>query len=170
MQTLDKKRLLVLSSCLLLAVGVAGAVMARRQTQTVKVPKVISKVKNLEVVGVSLLREGEDSAALAIEIHNTSEKPVVAVSVESGNDKDAAGVDINGDIDDDQPKTIIEPYGTKTVELPVSDLLPGKPVKVAAAVFADGTEDGEAVALSSMREHRRRDKAETLKRKGGSKQ
>ena len=163
-----QKSLILISSCVLVVAGVAGAVMARRQTREVKLPKVISKVKNLEVIGVGVCREGEPTAALAVEIYNKSDKPVTAFSVESGDEKDASGIDINGDISDDPPTAVIEPHGIRTVELPVSDIHPGKPVKVGGAIYADGTEDGEEVILRSMHDHRKRDKAESLKRKRGS--
>lgn len=165
----DKKILIVLASCLLLVIGVAGAALPRRQAQEKRPPKVISKVKNLEVVGVSVREEGQPTAELVIDIHNKSEKPVVAVSVECGDAKDASGVEINGDIGDDQPTAVIEPYGRRTVKLSISNLLPGKPIKIVGAIYADGSEDGEPVTLGAMHEHRKRDKAETLKRKGGSK-
>jgi hypothetical protein len=168
MKTARRKFLVPLCSCLLLAAGVAGVVMARRQAQPGQLPKVISKVKNLEVVGVSVRREGEPTAALAVEIRNKSDKPVIAFSLESGDDRNASGIDVNGDTGDDPPVSVIEAYGTRTVELPMSDIHRGDPFKVGGAVFADGSEDGDAVTLSSMHEHRKRDKTETLKRKGGS--
>ena len=171
MKNPDQKFLIVLSLCLLLLVAVSGVVMARRQAQTWALPEVISKVKDLEVVSVSVRQKGEGTPSLAVEIRNKSDKAVIGVMVESGDDKDASGIHINGDADEDeQPSVIIAPYGTRTVELPMSNLLPGKPVKVAGAFYADGSEDGEAMALSSMLGHLRGEKAETLKRKGGSKQ
>ncbi len=159
--------ILIPSLLVLAAAGVVGVAAVLRQRQGNEVPKVVSKVKDLEVSGVRLTREGEQTAALAIEIRNSSAKPVVAVSVESGDEKDASGVDINGDTSDGPPETIIEPYGTRTVEFPLSDVHPGKPVKVSGAVYADGSEDGEELSLRSMRQHRERDKAKHLKSKGG---
>lgn len=168
MKPVGKKSLILISSCVMFLAVVAGAVMARRQSQELNLPKVISKVKTLEVVGVSVRRGGEPTAALAIEIHNKSDKPVTAFSVESGDEGDASGIDINGEISDGQPAAVIEPYGARTVELPFGDIHPGKPVKVGGAIYADGSEDGEEVILRSMHDHRKRDKAESLKRKGGS--
>ncbi|MFL6282214.1 MAG: hypothetical protein ACJ74Q_03495 [Pyrinomonadaceae bacterium] len=167
MRLTNRKSPLLLFLCLLLAAGVAGVVMARRQVQE-KLPKVISKVKYLEVVGVSVRRDGEPTAALAIEIRNKSDKPVVAFSLESGDDQNASGIDINGDTGDDPPTTVIEPQGTRTVELPLSDIRENNLVKVRGAIFADGSEEGDAVALKSMHEHQKSDKAKTAKRKGGS--
>jgi hypothetical protein len=168
MKAYNRKLLVFLSSCLLLAAGVAVAVMARRLAQGEQLPEVISKVKSLEVIGVIVRREGEATAALAIEIRNTSDKSVIAFSVESGDDKNASGININGDISDDQPTAVIEPHGIRTVELPVGDIHPGKPVKVGGAIYADGTEDGDEATLRSMHEHQKRDKATSLKWKGGS--
>jgi hypothetical protein len=168
MGTIKRKFLLLLCSCLLLAAGVAGAVLARRQAREGNLPKVISKVKNLEVVGVRVLREGEPTAVLAVEICNKSDKPVVAVTLESGDEQNDSGIDINGDTGDDPPETVIEPKGTRTIELPLSDISENNLVKVGGAIFADGSEDGDAVTLRSMHDHRKRDKAVTSKRKGGS--
>lgn len=159
-----------LIACLLLAAaaGVVGVAAALRQRQGHQVPTVVSKVKDLEVAGVQVVREGEPTAALAIEIRNRSARSVVAVSVESGDEKDASGLHINGDAGDGPPETVIEPYGTRTVEFSLSNVHPGKPVKVAGALYADGGEDGEDLSLRSMRHQRKSDKERHLKSKGGS--
>lgn len=168
MKPTNRRPLISLCLCLLLALLVAGVVMARRQIGQGEIPKVISKVKKLEVIRVSVRREGEPTAALAVEIRNKSDKAVIAFSLESGDEADASGIDFNGDTGDEPPTAVIEPYGVRIVELPLSDIHEGKPVRVSGAIFTDGGEDGDAATLSSMREHRRRDKADTLKRKGGS--
>src|ERR687884_534624 len=126
----------------LAAAGVVGVAAVLRQRPGNEVPNVVSKVKDLEVVGVRLIREGEQTAALAIEIRNKSAQPVVAVSVESGDEMDVSGVDINGVTSDGPPETIIEPYGTRTVEFPMSDIHRGRPIRVGGAVYADGSEEG----------------------------
>jgi hypothetical protein len=168
MKTSKRKVLVPLCLCLLLALWLVGAVIARRPTQGGQLPKVISKVKNLEVVGVSVRREDEPTAVLAVEIRNNSDKPVVAVTLESGDEQHASGIDINGDTGDAPPETVIEPGGVRTVELPLSDIRENNLVKVGGAIFADGSEDGDAVTLRSMHEHQKSDKAKSAKRKGGS--
>jgi hypothetical protein len=171
MKTHDKKSLTILAACLLcvFVLGVVGIAMMQRRAQEQEIPRVISKVKSLEVMSVKIVRDGDPTTALAIEIRNKSEKPVIAFSVESGDDKDASGIDINGMTSDEPPTTVIEPYGTRTVELPMGDVHPGKIVKVAGAIYADQSEDGDELSLRSIHQHQKRDKAETLKRKGGLK-
>ena len=141
-----------------------------KKTVTV-VPKVISRVKNLEIISTSLKAEGEPGAALAIEIRNNSDRPIIAITIESGDEKDASGVSTDGfKGGDEPPNVILPPHGTITMEIEVSNLLPGKPLKVAGVMYLDGTDDGEEVAKKTLRGHKQKAKDNIPASKGGQPQ
>ena len=128
--------------------------------QLAEIPKVISQVKDLEVISTTIKRQGESDAVVAIEIRNNSDKPIIAIAIESGDKKDASGVSADGFRGEDQtPSIILPPHGTIVMEMPVSNLLPGKPLKVAGVMYLDGTEDGDELTRKTLREHK--DKAKT---------
>lgn len=119
------------------------------------VPKVISKVKDLEVISTSLKAEGEPGAALVIEIRNNSDRPIIAITIESGDEKDASGVSTDGFKGGDEPPTVIlAPHSTIKMEMGVDNLLPNKPLKVAGVMYLDGSDDGEEVAKKTLRAQR----------------
>lgn len=124
--------------------------------QTVVTPKVISKIKDLEVINTTIKRQGELSAAIAIEIRNNSEKPIIAIAIESGDEKDASGTSTDGfKGEGETPSIILAPHGTITMEIATSNLLTGKPLKVAAVIYADNTVDGEEPAIKTLRGQKR---------------
>ena len=136
---------------------------ASRKQQVI--PKIISKVKTLEVVGVYVDNRNEETAVIVIEVRNNSEKPIVALAVESGNEKDSSGVSTNGFRNGDEPPAVIlEPHETLKVRMPLSYVWPGTPVKVGAVMYLDGTEEGDEVTLGTLR----RQKAHKKESKKGS--
>jgi hypothetical protein len=137
--------------------------------QITEVPKVISKVKDLEVISTAIERQGEPGAVVAIEIRNNSDKPIIAIAIESGDEKDAAGVSTDGfKSGDEPPAVILQPHGTITMKIALSNLLPGKPLKISGVMYADGTEDGEELTRKTLRGHRDKAKAKGPTKKGGS--
>jgi hypothetical protein len=135
--------------------------------QVTVVPKIISKVKNLEVISTAIKRQGEPSAVVVIEIRNNSDKPIIAIAIESGDEKDAAGVSTDGFKSGDEPPSIIlPPHGTITMEMPLSNLLPGKPLKIAGVMYADETEDGDELTRKTIRGHKESAKAKGSAKKG----
>lgn len=134
---------------------------------TPEVPKIISKVKDLEVVSMTLDNKDETHPMLVIEIRNNSVKPIVAISVESGDEKDSSGIGTDGFKDGDEPASIIlQPSGTITMRMSVGALLPGRPLKVSAVMYADGTDDGEERAKETLRGWKERAKAKGTEKKG----
>ncbi|HKP72670.1 MAG TPA: hypothetical protein VJT82_07015 [Pyrinomonadaceae bacterium] len=154
---------------LLVAICAIGVAAIKQRHESVEIPKVISKIKTLEVVGVTVKGEGEANAAVEIEIRNNSDKAVVALSVESGDEKDSSGVSTTGFKDGDEaPAVIIEPHGTIKMEMLVSNLLPGKPLKVSGVMYADDSTEGENLATEGLRDYKRRAKDRGAKKKGVS--
>lgn len=125
------------------------------------VPEVISKVRDLEVISTIIKREGTPSSVVAIEIRNNSDKPIIAIAIESGDAKDSSGISTEGFKSGDEPASVVlQPQGTIIMEMPVSNLLPGKPLKIAGVMYADGTEDGDEITRKTIRGHRDKAKAQ----------
>jgi hypothetical protein len=141
----------------------------KRQQAAAYPPKVISKVKNLEVVSVTVEQESpHPEPTVVIIIRNNSDQAVVSVAVESGDDKDASGISTDGFKEGDEPPSaVIEPYGTIKMEMLLSNLLPGKPLKVSGVMYADGSVDGEKLTIETIRGHKERAR-DGGNKKGGS--
>lgn len=163
----------IASFCVLTLLIIGGVVaVARRQQRPL--PPVISKVKQLEVAGVTVERPDEPTAEAVIEIKNNSDKAVVAVAVEVGAGKDASGINLSGIREEGLPPlVVIEPYGSKKVRFPLSNLRfykPGTPIKIGGAMFSDDTEDGDEDTLGTMRRQKEHDKAKKAKKEGATSQ
>lgn len=141
--------------CILLLAGmcVMSVAAVRQQQQVPELPRIISRARNLEVVSATIREQ-----VVFIEIRNNSDKPVIAVTVEFRDSRDAVGVNFNGFNDGDEPPTVvIEPHGTITVDLPLNHarhVRAGSPIRVGGVMYADGSEDGDEATLSTMRGQR----------------
>lgn len=164
---------LVLTTTLMI-VAVPKPRVASKQQQTKQLaepPKVISKVKDLEVISTTIKRQDEPDAVVAIEIRNNSDKPIIAIAVESGDEKDASGISTDGFRGEDQPPSVIlPPHGTIVMEMTVGNLLPGKPLKIAGVMYLDGTEDGDELTRKTLREHKEKAKIKSPEKKLGAQQ
>ena len=163
------KTLFALGTIGAVAVCAIGVAAIKRHQDPAKTPKVVSKIKNLEVVSVTVEREGEPDATLAIVIRNNSARGVVALSVESGDGKDFSGISTTGFGDGDEtPSIILEPYATIKMEMLLGNLLPGKPLKVSGVMYADEATEGEDTAKERLRSYKERAKERATARKGDS--
>jgi hypothetical protein len=159
---------------LVLSIGIACltitalASLMQRSTKASRkrqdLPKIISKVDTLDVVSANLDNQKEENAAVIIEVRNNSDKPIVAVTVESGNDKDSSGVSVCGfKSGDEPPSVILKPYDTLKIRMPLGDVKPGAPIKISGVMYFDGTEKGEEAAIGRLRgqkEHEKKAKGE----------
>lgn len=165
MNTHAKKTRTAAALCFSLAAAgcIAVVATATRRQDAPKLPKVVSKVKSLEVTNVTIENPRESSGeAVVIEVFNNSERPVLVLSIESGDDKDSSGIATNG-FSEDPPGVIIQPYGRITMRMHTQNLLPGKPLRVSAAIFADGSVEGEPHGKDVLRSHKERDKKKDQK-------
>lgn len=138
----------------------------KQPERVTELPQVVSKVKNLEIINVSLRGEGTPDATASISIKNNSDKPIIAVAIESGDDKDSSGTSLNGFNEGDEPPSIVvQPYETFQMDFPLANLRPGFPIRIGGVIYADGMEDGETAALGTM--HRQKEH-EKNKKKGGT--
>ncbi|HEV7475581.1 MAG TPA: hypothetical protein VGN90_16115 [Pyrinomonadaceae bacterium] len=129
-------------------------------------PAVLSKVKDLQVAGATLLNKGTPQAAVAIDIINNSDQPVISFELTSGDDDDWSSLGIDGREDPDNPIVSIPPHSLKTFTWFLNQVLKGYPIVITGASFANGTEDGEARSLQIMRKDIERNRARKAS-KGG---
>lgn len=171
--------LILLSSALVLIVGMAVSFKAARPhmghgqqgvkpvTSKETLPVIISKVKKLEVLEATLKQEGGQNRAVTIEVKNNSDIAVTYFALTNGTIKTSEyGVARNGLDDPDNPQAVIEPQGTATIDMLLSNLDGRYPIILSAAVFADGAEEGDESVLEHMRTVRARDKAKRDREKG----
>jgi hypothetical protein len=168
------RRLIFFAAAILMTASVVGAAVFSKLRQAptdkkrvttlkaefvTKPPAISSKVKNLEVAGVAIVRQGTPRAAVAIQIINNSDLPVMALDISSGDSNDFSSLGLDGLDDPDNPEVLIPPHSLKTIEWELGAILDGYPVVISAASFANGVEDGEPRALEIMHRDRERAKA-----------
>lgn len=133
--------------------------------RVMELPQIVSKISNLRIVNAKVESEGKSEARAILEIENTSDKSIVAIAIESGDDKDASGTNLNGFNEGDKPPTIVvKPSEIFKMEMPLANLRPGFPIRVSGVMYADGTEEGEKATLGTM--HRQKEHYKN-KKKGG---
>lgn len=174
-----KLSLILLSVALILIGGVlisfrAAGPHAGHGQQDVKpvtsketLPVIISKVKRLKIIGATIKQEREANVAVTIEVKNNSDLAVTYFALTNGTVKTSEyGIARNGLDDPDNPQAVIEPQGTATIDMLLSNLDGRYPIILSAAVFADGAEEGDESVLVHMRTIRARDKARRDAEKG----
>jgi hypothetical protein len=132
-------------------------------------PQVSSRVKGLEIAGVSIINQGTSKAALAINIVNKSDDPVVSLEITSGDANDFSNLGLDGLGDPLHPQVQIEPHTLKTIEWRLAEILEGYPVVISAATFGNGKEEGDSRDIEMMRHDRVRSqtKREAASKKEG---
>lgn len=137
-------------------VGLSYVSSQERKLQRVTdLPEIILEVKNLEVVKSKLERRGTKTANASIEIKNKTDKPIIAVAVESGDEENATGVIYHYFKDgEDNPKVLIEPNKTFKVEMPLSDLQLGFPIRISSVMYADESVEGNELTINQTRKEK----------------
>lgn len=139
---------------------------AARQKEP-KLPKVVSEAKGIEVMNVWIKEE----LALVVTVRNNTDKPVTALTLQTGDDKDEDAVSVAGYQEGDEPdKIIIKPHETYDMDMPLDYIRPGRPVRVSGVVYADDTEEGVKGTLELMRAQKKQAKSNRLKWEGGGPQ
>ncbi len=151
---------------ILLTTSVIGAVVfsakrhqPNRQQQSkrvIELPAVVSHVPKLEIENIRVKDPGTSDATAVIEIRNNADSAVMAVEISTKNGGDSAAVNEDGLDDADNPKVVIPPHGTTTLEMTFGEMIADAPIVVSAAVFSDGSEQGEKWSLDAMRGVRER--------------
>ena len=116
--------------------------------------EVISKIKGLEISGVSLIDQGTPQATLVISVTNHRDEAVMALDFVSGEGSTTGGIAMDGLLDADNPLVIIPPHSLKTFEWNLASILEGGAVRLAAAIFSDGKEEGAKQSLEGIKRTR----------------
>lgn len=157
---------------LLAAAGVMAFTHPRRaqapqEPRKIHVPKrFLSEVKNLKVERHWIKDAGTDEAHLVVVIRNKSYLAATHVSVTIGD----LTVSRDGGIDFEEPRAVIEPYGTVEFSIPVTNFNDETPFVISAALYTDGTEDGREQQVRWAHKDREEVKAKHAAKKGGPEQ
>jgi hypothetical protein len=156
------RRTVLLAVALLLTASLSFAVYSAKKQQPTSqqqnpptkewlfsIPKVRSKVRDLEIVNVRIVRSNTDMPGVAFDILNKGDRPVMAIRISCGNN----AISQDGLEDEQHPKVIIEPYGTLSAEM-AGELKPGVPIVIRSATFQSGKEEGDSTSLEIMRKIR----------------
>ena len=139
----------------------------KRIERVTELPKITLEVNSLEVVKSKIERRGTNTGVAVIEIKNKTDKPIIAVALESGDEENATGVIYhyfkNGE---DNPKILIEPSKTLKVEMSLSNLQLGFPIRISSVMYADESVEGNELTINQTRKEKEHFK---LKTGGGSK-
>ena len=117
-------------------------------------PEVVSRVKGLEISGVRLINKDTPQAMLVIEVTNNRDQAVMAVDFTSEVHGTYGGILIDGLLDAENPLVIIPPHSLKTFDWPLTEILEDATASLAAAVFADGKEEGDKRSLEGIKRAR----------------
>jgi len=174
---ISKRKWIFLSVITLIATSVitTGVFSARKQRpnqkpqkQVLALPEVVSHVPKLRIANISVKNPGTADAVAGIEILNTSHLAVMTVEISTKNQAgDSGAVNDDGLDDPDKPRVVIPPYGTKTLEISFSEMVPDAPLVLSAEVFADGTEDGDQWSRDAIRAVRAHRQALRKRKEGG---
>jgi hypothetical protein len=162
---------------LLAAAGVTALTTPRRpqeqeprqsqEPRKVFMPKrFLSEVKNLKVERHWIEDAGTDEAHLVVVIRNKSYLAATHVSVTFGE----ITVSRDGGIDFEEPRAVIEPYGTVEFSIPVTNFNNESPFVISAALYTDGTEDGREQQVRWAHKDREEGRAKHAAKKGGPEQ
>jgi hypothetical protein len=122
--------------------------------QVTAAPQVISKIKGLQITSVTLINQGQPEAAVAIDVTNNRDEAVMALDFVSGRGT-SSGLGIDGLLLEGESQTIIPPHTLKTFQWSLGEIMEGHPVILAAAIFADGKEEGDKRSLNGIKVHRK---------------
>lgn len=117
-------------------------------------PPVTSSAKDLEIITAYVDSEKQAN----IVILNKSAKGIQAFAVSSGS---FTLIEDDG-LQTDNPKTIVAPFATYTIQLPASNLRSTLPVIISAVLYADNTEDGDGVVRKRVHDARQKEKEKRL--------
>jgi len=128
------------------------------------VPEVVSCVKNIKVINKEIKDAGAPDATVAVEVENTSELGIIAISIESSKGRESYGV-LSSTFEADEPIAIIEPHATATLKIAVANVFPHVPLQIGSVMYIDGTEDGCTESLKTMHKLKASQEKQKAKRK-----
>lgn len=135
------------------------------QGRGTKLPRgYLSEVKRLTIESARVEGAGAD-ATLVVSVRNNSGVAVKSFTLSVGD----LHVGQDGELAAEGPAAVIEPHGTTTLAIRVSNFVDDQPLVISEASYADGTEEGREEIRRWTREDRARAGAERDAEKGGVK-
>lgn len=113
-------------------------------------PHAFSQVKGLEISSMSLENQGTPEAAFVINVTNNRDVAVMAIDFVSGKDT-YSGLSQDGLLDEDNPQIIIPPHSLGTFTWYLGGIIEGEGIKLAAAIFSDGKEEGDSSFVAGIK-------------------
>jgi hypothetical protein len=135
------------------------------QSSTTPAPEVVSCVKHIKVMN---RRVDAALAKVFVEVENTSDLGVVAISLEGKKGKDSYTVRPNT-FEADEPKVIIEPHARHTLSMELANISSNTPLQIGSVVYADGSEDGCEASVKATRESKAYHERVRAEKKGSPK-
>jgi hypothetical protein len=129
------------------------------------VPEIVSCVRNIRVAKAEITNAESPDAYLAIEVENTSDVGIIAISLESGREGEAY-TELEESFGADEPIVIIEPHVTHNLGMPVANILPHMPLRIGSVMYANGTEEGCDLSLKLTHQLKRWHESQRPKKKG----
>jgi hypothetical protein len=122
----------------------------KRTTQETKIspPEVMSCVKNVKTIHRKV---DSATAKLLVEVENTSDLGIVAISLEAKKGKDSYIVR-ESTFEAAEPTIIIKPHERHTLEIELANSPPQAQFQIGSVVYVDGTEDGCEASVQATRE------------------
>lgn len=127
-----------------------------------ELPKIKNCLEHVKLIKAEFEYQG-DLQVLALELENQAYLGIISISVEQIVDKRKDTVIKSAFTPDKPPLIVIEPGGRKTVR--IGNLEPKSLIRIAGAMFSDGTEEGCESSLKTMRKSKDHDT-----KKGGPKE
>lgn len=119
-------------------------------------PLVRSKVKDLEIVEVKLVDQGTPNASILISFINNSDSAVMSFDFVSGDEKARVGKGVDALLFEESSGFVaVPPHSLTTFSLSLGAIMQGETVFLAAAIFADGREEGDKRSLDGIKIHRK---------------
>ena len=161
------RRIILLSVLLALSSVIAAGIYTRVSSQkkqkerprtyegakVTAAPEVRSAIKGLDISGVSLINQGTAEAAVSIDVTNSRDEALMALDFVAGKNN-YSGLRIDGLLLEDSPLVIIPTHTLKTFTWSLGAIMEGESISLAAAVFADGKEEGDKRFLDGIKKAR----------------
>ena len=155
--------LILLGILLGLSVFVLGNMHAKRVGQAsnqekeiiTSVPKIVSCAKSIKVLRGEMKNAKNPDATIAVEVENTNDIAVVAISLESVKKAGEVYSVLKHSFGTAEPTVIMNPHATATLRIEVANINPHAPLRIGSVMFADGSEEGCKSSLESMHESKR---------------
>lgn len=116
-------------------------------------PLVISQVQGLQITEVRLVNQGTPWAAIEIDVTNNRDAAVMSIDFIARNKHSSGGIAMDGLLEEHSPRIIIPPHTLRTFTWHLGEII-GEPAFLAAAIFADGKEEGDQGSLDGLRKRR----------------